>query len=147
MPDEPSNLNKPEIQISHAELERWDADLYKSKCPACEDGILLIRRDEKTFAIQRQDRCISCGQQFYYTDLEINGERFNVPFPMFELVGPPCEVPGCKGILVNTIHLKTWMFFKKCSTCGQEFYTMSAREAMGWARRTIERALKKEKVN
>jgi predicted RNA-binding Zn-ribbon protein involved in translation (DUF1610 family) len=107
MSDEPTNLDKPVIKVSHAELERWSEDSYKSKCPACEDGILLIYRDERTFALQRQDRCISCGQQFYYTDPEINGEKFKVPYPMFELFGPPCEVPGCKGVLVDTIHLKT----------------------------------------
>ena len=144
---EPNNINKPEIKIAHSELERWDDGPYKSKCPACEDGILLVHRDENTLALQRHDRCISCGQQFFYTDSEIWKERFKVPYPMFELVGPPCEVPGCKGVLVDTIHLKTQMFFKKCATCGHEHYKMPVREAMGWAVRTIKRAINGEKQN
>jgi len=68
--------NKPVIQVSHADLERWDDGPYKSKCPTCKDGILMICRDSSTFKLQRRDRCISCGQQFNYTDAEINGERF-----------------------------------------------------------------------
>jgi hypothetical protein len=144
---EPPNINNPVIRVAHAELERWGDGPYKSKCPSCKDGLLLIHRDEKTFSLQRQDRCISCGQQFYYTDSEINGERFKVPFLMFELIGPPCEVPGCKGVLVDTIHIKTQMFSKKCATCGHEHYKMPVREAMGWAVRTIKRALNGEQDN
>lgn len=144
---EPPNTNKPIIRVAHADLERWDDGPYKSKCPACEDGILLICRNQKSFCLERQDRCISCGQQFYYTDATVNGETFVVPFPLFELYGPPCEAPGCKGVLVDTISLRTQMFFRKCATCGEEFYKMPAREALGWASRTINRVLKGEKDN
>lgn len=146
---EPPNINKTMIRISHAELERWDDGPYKSKCPACEEGILLIHRDEKSFTLERQDRCISCGQKFYYTDAEVNGEAFvdRVPFPLFELYGPPCQAPGCKGVLVDTIHLKTQVFCRKCATCGEEFYQMPVREAVGWAVRTIKRVFNGEKDN
>lgn len=148
MPTEPPNLNKPEVKVAHSELERWDSDsAYKSKCPACGEGILLIHRDPKTLTLQRQDRCISCGQQFFYTDPEVNGEKFKVPYPMFELVGHPCENPECKGVLTSTIHLKTQMFSKNCSICGREFCRMPMKDAMGWAIRTIKRALNGEKDN
>jgi uncharacterized protein (DUF983 family) len=68
--------NKPVIQVSHADLERWDDGPYKSKCPTCKDGILMVYRNLYTFELLRCDRCISCGKQFNYTDSEINGERF-----------------------------------------------------------------------
>lgn len=70
-----------------------------------------------------------------------------VPFPLFELYGPPCQAFGCKGVLVATIHLKTRVFCKKCATCGEEFYSMPVREVVGRAIRTINRAIKGEKDN
>ena len=66
-------------------------------------------------------------------------------FPEFELVGPPCEVPGCSGILVDTMSLKTKEFFKRCSECGEEFNRMPAIEKTAWAKRVIQRVLDDEK--
>jgi len=63
-------------------------------------------------------------------------------FPLFELVGPPCEAPGCKGVLVDSLNLKTKDFFRKCSICGGEFHKMPAKDALDHAVRTIERVLK-----
>lgn len=150
MPQPPNLLNSP-IRVVHAELERWSEDsAYKSKCPVCDGGLLLISRIESDeLKLSRYDNCVSCGQPFFYTDDTINGEGFSkrCPFPMFELVGPPCESPGCKGVLVNTIHLNTWMFSKKCATCEAEFYVMPVKEAMGWAVRTIKRVFKGEGTN
>jgi len=60
-------------------------------------------------------------------------------FPMFEL-GPPCEVEGCSGVLVNTISLETADHFKKCGTCGEEFYRMTAQESLDWSERVFRRA-------
>lgn len=70
-----------------------------------------------------------------------------VTFPTFELSGPPCENPGCSGVLVPSIHLKTQMAYEKCSVCGTEFHKMTAKEKMGWAVRTIERVLAGEGEN
>lgn len=141
-----SNLNKPTIKIEHSKLERYDEDsAYKSKCPACNNGILLIHRDDKSFSIQRNDMCTNCGQKFYYTDQEINGEKFIIPYPMFELYGPPCEVPGCYGVLVDTVSIKTKRFFRKCATCGAEHYKLN--ESIGWTVRTIEKVFNGDKVN
>jgi hypothetical protein len=145
---EPTNVNKPLIRVVHAELERYDNfSFYKSKCPVCEDGILLVTRDQSAgLMLSRFDRCVICGQAFWYTDDKIHGEVF-AKVPMFELVGPPCEAPGCKGVLVDTLSLKTKMYSKQCATCHAEFYVMPAREALAWATRTIERVLKGEGIN
>jgi hypothetical protein len=150
MPD-PYNLNNSPIRVAHAELERYGEDsAYKSKCPVCEGGILLVTRLQSDgLKLSRYDSCVSCGQTFFYTDDTINGEEFSkrCPFPMFELVGPPCELPGCNGVLVNTIALKTQIFSKKCSVCHAEFNKMPVKDAMAWAVHTIERVFKGEGTN
>ena len=76
------NATKDPIRISHASLERWgENSAYKSKCPECKDGLLLIHRDPNlNYALVRADRCVSCGQQVYYTDDAVNGESFSTPF-------------------------------------------------------------------
>lgn len=61
-------------------------------------------------------------------------------FPMFELVGPPCEHPGCKGVLVDNLDLKTKDFFRRCSVCKREFHRMPAVDKLAWVKRVIERA-------
>lgn len=71
------NTHNYVIYVAHAGLERYDDENpYRSKCPTCKDGILMVYRNLYTFELLRRDRCISCGQQFNYTDAEINGERF-----------------------------------------------------------------------
>ncbi len=65
-----------------------------------------------------------------------------VTYPLFEFVGPPCESPGCKGVLVASLDLKTKESFDCCSECGTEFHRMPAAEKLGYCCRTIERALK-----
>jgi hypothetical protein len=143
----PPNLHKTLIKVAHSELKRWDEDsAYKSKCPVCEDGLLLIARDPKSFLLLRYDRCVSCGQMFMYTDETINGEGF-AKIPMFELMGTPCEVPGCTGVLLNTISFKTQTCFKQCSICQTEFYKMPIKDMMSWAARTLESVFKGEKSN
>ena len=70
-----------------------------------------------------------------------------VDFPMFELVGPPCEAPGCSGVLVDTMSLKTKECWKQCATCKAEFYRMSGKDALGYAVRTIDRVLAGEELD
>lgn len=76
MPPKPNNIQAPAIRVSHAELERWGEEPgdFKSKCPSCPDGLLLVMRDQKTFALINVDRCVSCGQTVIYTDKMIGGE-------------------------------------------------------------------------
>lgn len=72
------NLHAEPVRVKHADLERWDPEsAYKSKCPACEAGLLLVYRDRTTFRLARTDRCISCAQTVIYTDAEISGEAFS----------------------------------------------------------------------
>jgi len=68
--EHPNNATKPIKEIRHADLERWsDESRFKSKCPVCADGILLIGRDELG-QLQGFDRCIGCGQAFKYLDID-----------------------------------------------------------------------------
>ena len=65
------NITKPPIRIAHAELERLsDESLYKSKCPVCPKGVLLIYRKDFGERLLAEDCCIACGQRVIYTDIE-----------------------------------------------------------------------------
>ncbi|MDO8640449.1 MAG: hypothetical protein Q7R33_02805 [Nitrosarchaeum sp.] len=64
------NIHKPVIDINHAELKRVDESLYRSFCPECKEGVLLVSRCLKTFALEEYDRCITCGQRFRYLDIK-----------------------------------------------------------------------------
>jgi hypothetical protein len=44
-----------------------------------------------------------------------------VPFPLFELVGPPCKKPPCQGTLIATMSLKTKEYFLRCAKCESNF--------------------------
>jgi len=70
-----------------------------------------------------------------------------VEFPQFELIGPPCEDPLCKGVLVDHISTKTQECYRKCATCQKEFGRMPAQDKLDWAKRTIERAARGEKLS
>jgi len=66
----PENIKKDPITVKHSELERWSKDsIYKSKCPVCKDGVLLILRN-KQLELEQFDVCIACGQGVYYEDIE-----------------------------------------------------------------------------
>lgn len=64
------NLHKPILVLKHSSLRRFSDSAYKSHCPQCRDGVLLVRRDPKTFALEEDDFCVSCGQTFRYSDIE-----------------------------------------------------------------------------
>jgi hypothetical protein len=71
-----------------------------------------------------------------------------VPFPLFELIGPPCTEPGCKGVLVDHLTMRAPReFFRRCATCGAESGRILASDALGYARRTIERVMRGEKLS
>lgn len=70
------NSQAPTLDVRHSLLVRASAEsAYRSVCPACNHGLLLVRRDDRTFELLRHDRCISCGQTVRYVDDAINGER------------------------------------------------------------------------
>lgn len=75
MSKKPVNYDKPPRKLSHASLTRvGDESPFRSKCPVCPNGVLLVQRDQKSFALQNLDSCVVCGQRVIYTDKFINGE-------------------------------------------------------------------------
>jgi hypothetical protein len=67
------NLNKPLLRVRHSELARATSEsLFRSECPACEGGLLLVHRDQGKLV--RFDHCISCAQRVEYLDRDIAGE-------------------------------------------------------------------------
>ncbi len=72
------NIDAAPILVRHSLLDRASAEsAYRSVCPKCRHGVLLIRRDEQTYRLQRDDRCTSCGQAVRYADADINGEELD----------------------------------------------------------------------
>lgn len=67
------NIPNPVKDVEWASLEHEDGK-YRSTCPECKVGLLLIYRDPNTMELLELDRCILCGQQFRYTDIDkLNG--------------------------------------------------------------------------
>jgi len=66
-----SNANAPLVFVRHGELDRTDGSKYRSTCPKCKLGTLLVQRDSITTDILRKDRCLLCGQRVIYTDESI----------------------------------------------------------------------------
>lgn len=67
------NRDAPVMRVRHADLQPADDGLFKRVCPVCARGILLVRRDQKTFDLINADSCLLCAQQFIYTDETIGG--------------------------------------------------------------------------
>ena len=71
------NVKKPVLQVKHSELTRAQDDSeYKSICPACNEGWLLVHRDMETMKLRSHDNCILCGQHVEYTDIPDNKYMF-----------------------------------------------------------------------
>lgn len=64
------NINAPVKELRHADLRRSDESRYRSVCPACQEGFLLVGRDPKTLELLEFDLCVLCGQQVRYLDIE-----------------------------------------------------------------------------
>ena len=70
------NIYKVPINVKHSELKRVSVySAFKSECPVCKEGLLLLVRDSKTFKLLAEDRCILCGQQFIYSDIDELSKR------------------------------------------------------------------------
>ena len=64
------NINKPPVRVKHKELERADSEsMFRSICPVCEKGYLLVGRSLVNFELEEHDNCICCGQRFIYEDI------------------------------------------------------------------------------
>jgi len=68
------NDKKLPLLVSHTDLERVSESPYRSRCPACNKGVLFVHRDQTTLALINADRCTYCGQLVIYTDKIIAGE-------------------------------------------------------------------------
>lgn len=65
------NAKAKTLEVRHSELKPWSDDsAYKGECPACEEGILLVRRDGDTLELLEYDRCIVCAQSVRYLDID-----------------------------------------------------------------------------
>jgi len=65
-----NNAREPIMEVRHADLERASENSeYKSKCPKCEGGVLLVRRDPMTIKLLEYDNCVKCGQPVLYLDI------------------------------------------------------------------------------
>ena len=64
------NLHQPSVIVEHKNLERYsDNSIFKSICPKCKVGVLLVSRDTVTFELLDHDRCLLCGQLYIYSDI------------------------------------------------------------------------------
>lgn len=74
------NVNADTIEIRHADLRRCSKEsAYRSWCPACSDGILLVGRDQSSLQLLEHDRCITCGQLVHYLDIDALRQRERGP--------------------------------------------------------------------
>lgn len=65
------NIGEPIMDVNHLDLVPISVDsAFKKHCPACDNGILLMRRNEETFELEELDCCIVCGQAIRYLDIE-----------------------------------------------------------------------------
>jgi hypothetical protein len=73
-----SHIHSPVIAIHHAALKKLDPEEspFRVCCPVCNQGIMLVTRNQNTFRLTRADRCTMCGQVFWYLDEKVGGEPF-----------------------------------------------------------------------
>jgi len=66
------NINEPVLRVRFYDLIPFsDESSFRSRCPVCEDGVLLVGRDEETpRELLPFDRCVSCGQRVEYMDVK-----------------------------------------------------------------------------
>jgi hypothetical protein len=69
--DAPQNIEKPVLDVFHVDLERTGDSIFRSKCPVCNKGMLLVHRNQRTLKLEEYDHCISCGQRVKYLDIGI----------------------------------------------------------------------------
>ena len=73
--NKPANITEPVMYVRHSELTRSsDESPYRSVCPKCNEGTLLVNRNQTTFQLMRIDCCTLCGQTVCYQDVTINTE-------------------------------------------------------------------------
>jgi len=74
------NYRRPPVSVRWSELERaGEESAFRSECPVCDQGLLLIKRTPDHEHFSCYDNCTSCGQVFVYEDEEILGTRVLSP--------------------------------------------------------------------
>ena len=69
------NVDKEPLRVLHSGLKRISSESsFRSECPTCKSGFLLVGRDRNNFNLLRNDSCILCGQRVVYLDRDIAGE-------------------------------------------------------------------------
>lgn len=69
------NAGKDALRVRHSEMERYDSEsIFKTSCPVCKEGVLLVRRRKGYVGVLSEDNCVLCGQKFVYLDDRIGGE-------------------------------------------------------------------------
>ena len=64
------NINAEPIHVNHSELTRASEEsIYRSECPVCTIGFLLVKRNQETFRLESEDNCILCAQRVIYDDI------------------------------------------------------------------------------
>lgn len=57
------------LKVEHKNLKRFSDSIFKSECPNCNDGLLLVGRNIDDMTLQINDTCTDCGRRFIYTDI------------------------------------------------------------------------------
>ena len=64
------NHNLPPIEVRHKNLKRISEDSeFKSECPFCKTGLLLVSRNMNDFSLETEDGCTFCGKRVKYIDI------------------------------------------------------------------------------
>lgn len=71
------NIANPVIEIEHADLRKIPGgeSTFRRFCPVCIHGILMVKRNIITLALEAEDNCLLCGQRVKYKDVEQLKER------------------------------------------------------------------------
>ncbi len=89
-----ANLRAPLIRVWHAKLERFsDESEFRTWCPTCKKGLLLVSRDGFGGALRNLDHCTLCGQGFLYEEKMLGGEAVTqVELPPGTMVVGPLDM-------------------------------------------------------
>ncbi len=68
------NLSLPPLEVKHKELKtpEHSDSMFRKECPNCETGLLMVKRNATTLALEKDDNCTYCGRRFTYTDIKEN---------------------------------------------------------------------------
>lgn len=69
-----NNIKIEPVEVRHQDLQRLkhSESAFRSHCPFCAAGVLLMGRDQEHLFLLATDRCILCGRSVIYTDIEEN---------------------------------------------------------------------------